>query len=97
MSSKQKKSQGSPDKKIIKSSVTKQEYDIIVAQAKKENLTTSEHIRRKVLDKSKGKNQIVDGITKRMPIFRNYVNEIEDENLKQRFSEWGNDIWQYIK
>ena len=40
--------------------MTKQEYDIIVAQAKKENLTTSEHIRRKVLDKSKGKNQIVD-------------------------------------
>lgn len=84
MTSKQKK-----DTITIKIEVPITEYEIIKKQAKEQQLTLKEYCLTKLMDHSKGAEEIRREIIKSVPVYYNHVNQVTNRELQQFFFDFG--------
>lgn len=83
-----------PGEKSIRVVLTPEEHAFITMKAKEQKVSVQCFGKTKLLDETKGVNELKDTIVRLLPAFYNLVKQVDDSTLKKDLNNWGNLLWQ---
>ena len=89
--------ENSKDITYIKVSLTQEEKESVVRQAKEQKISINKFAKTKVLDSSKGVKELSDEIMRQMIDYYELVNQVEDKRLRKELMEMGGILCQSLK
>ena len=89
--------ENSKDITYIKVSLTQEEKESVVRQAKEQKISINKFAKTKVLDSSKGVKELSDEIMRQMVDYYELVNQVEDKRLRKELMEIGGKLCRSLK
>ena len=89
--------ENSKDITYIKVSLTQEEKESVVRQAKEQKISINKFAKTKVLDSSKGVKELSDEIMRQMVDYYELVQQVQDKQLRKELMEIGGKLCQSLK
>ena len=89
--------ENSKDITYIKVSLTQEEKESVVRQAKEQKISINKFAKTKVLDSSKGVKELSDEIMRQMVDYYELVQQVQDKQLRKELMETGGKLCQSLK
>jgi Holliday junction resolvasome RuvABC ATP-dependent DNA helicase subunit len=89
--------ENSKDITYIKVSLTQEEKESVVRQAKEQKISINKFAKTKVLDSSKGVKELSDEIMRQMVDYYELVQQVQDKQLRKELMEMGGKLCQSLK
>ena len=89
--------ENSKDITYIKVSLTQEEKESVVRQAKEQKISINKFAKTKVLDSSKGVKELSDEIMRQMVDYYELVQQVQDKQLRKELMEMGGRLCQSLK
>ena len=89
--------ENSKDITYIKVSLTQEEKESVVRQAKEQKISINKFAKTKMLDSSKGVKELSDEIMRQMVDYYELVQQVQDKQLRKELMEMGGKLCQSLK